>query len=694
MTAATSPIRHVLVVGAQCEGGARLEGLEDAARALHAVLVDPELGGCADRGEHSLLVGTDLSGRRVHEAVESAAQAARRDGGPLVLALLGHGEGAEGAPLYFVTSGKENAPPLSNVNVPALLGDLVNHPGLNGVIAVVDTCLAGGATPNTPTITAGRQGGHVRFSLLFGATAQEPAYGLRLSREVTRVIEEGLPDGGEFLKVDDGLMARLDDRLEGQQAGRYVFDGATSSEDELWLARNRAAFPSRSLGPVSDKVLRDAVRRIDGGLRLSTEGELAAWLEENQQGASGASWAAVHRLREVRAELEVGRRTLSVVNKVFGPDLTDGDLRWVGMLAGLPLPFLWREPAPTLRDLVEHAVHHGSDAGGRPRALARLVASMTHMTGHGDRLPDEVALWAQQLELTTTVNDHLRDLDHRPHGESALRLVLVLADDGGETVVRVDAWLLFGRAVLGSKRFPCDPGGEDLKTAMGEAVAWAVPWANAARMRLMHIDVAAPTLVLLDNPPEEQVVRKQKLGANYTVTTRWSGLLTPPHGATVHEMLQVGEQLLASLGHSDRVGPRWLHAEQLRTVEHLQTHLSNHGSGQHVWAVSSLPETDWDSLAQELLEHTPALLWPRQKAVNDNHAIERSVGKHWQALPQSVAKAYRRHLSGACPNHDDDLGALAAVRVAWHDEDWQEFCKRRSWTVLRAPDETTYKERP
>ncbi|MFJ9712140.1 hypothetical protein [Streptomyces sp. NPDC101234] len=670
-----------------------MEGLEDAARALHAALVDPKLGDCVDRGEDSLLIGTGLGRSQVHDAVEQAAQVAQRDGGPLVLALLGHGEGAEGAPLYFVTSGRKNAPSLSNVNVPSLLGDALNHPGLTGLIAIVDTCLSGGAVPATPVITAGRQEGNVRFSLLFAATAKEQAFDMRLSTELTRLIEEGLPGAGDYLKVDDDLMEQLRERIHGQQPGRNTFDGGAYFGDALWLARNLADFPNRTLGSIARRAVRDAVRRIDPNLRLSTEDELPVWLKERQQTASGGSWAAVHRLREVLAELEAGRRTLSVVNKVFGPDLTEDSLRLAGTLAGLPLDFMQPDPPPTLRDVVEYAAHHGGTAEGQHRRLAHLVAAMTHVAGHGDQLHEDVILWAQDLELTATVKSRVRELNHQPHGDWAPRLVLVLADDGGESVVRVDAWLLFGRAVLGNRRFPCAPGGEGLKTALADAVAWAAPWANIAGKRLHHIDVAAPTLVLLDCPPEEHIVRRQKLGVNYTVTTRWSGLLTPPPDATVDDMLQVGEQLLASLDDSNCSGPKWLHVEQMETVEQLQEHLSNHGFGQHVWALTSLPGTDWDFMAQELLEHTPALVWPRQKDVHDEQDIKASVGKHWQALPHQIAHAYRQHLSGAGQSHDDDLGPLVAVRAAWHDEDWQAFCRRQARAVVRAPDEMTSKER-
>ncbi|MEU4464097.1 hypothetical protein AB0G20_10330 [Streptomyces sp. NPDC024017] len=681
----------MLVVGAQCEGGARLEGLEDAARGLHAVLVDPKLGGCVNRGDDSLLIGTGLGKSQVETAVEKAAQRARRDGGTLILALLGHGEGAQGAALHFVTSGKRNDSPLLNVSVPSLLGDTLNHHGLNGLVAIVDTCLSGGAMPPTADVVAGRQQGNVRFSLLFAATAHEPAFDMRLSTELTRLIEEGQPGAGDFLKLDGDLIKRLDERIPGQQPGLSTFDGGSRIGDDLWLAHNHAASFSGSLGPIAKMALRAAVRRVDDNLLLSTEDEVAAWLRDNEQTAVGGSWTAVQRLREVRAELETGRKTLSVVREVFGPVLTEESLRLVGVLAGLPLDFVRHEPPRTLRDIIEHATHHGSTAAGQHRVLAHVVAAMAHVTGHRDQLPADVVAWAQDLELTAVVNSRLRELNHQPPGDQTPRLVLVLADDGGESVVRVDAWLLFGRAVLDKRRFPCELGDKGVKAAMAEAVAWAMPWANIAEKPLHRIDVAASTLVLLDSPPEEHVVRKQKLAVNYTVTTRWSGLLTPPTGATVDDMLQVGEKLLASLGDSNCCGPKWLPVEQMQNVDRLQEHLSNHGFGQHVWALSSLPESDWDFVAQELLEHTPALVWPRQNDVSDELVIQESVGRHWQALPQQIAHAYRKHLSGAGQS-DDDLGPLAAVRAAWHDKDWHAFCRRRAMTVVMAPDEMALKE--
>ncbi|MFD5453631.1 vWA-MoxR associated conflict system protein [Streptomyces olivaceus] len=686
---AEDPPRHVLVIGGQCEGGARLEGLEEAARALHRVLTDPKLGGCVDRGEESLLIGTSLGRNRVIDAVEQAAEAARRDRGCLVLALLGHGEGAEGAPLHFVTSGRTGDPELVNVDVPSLLGSVANHPGLNGLIAIVDTCLAGGAAPATPSVTVGRQDGAIRFSLLFAATAKEPAFDLRLSREVTRLIEDGLPGAGHYLKIDDGLMQQLRNRIEGQQPGQFTFDGGAYVGDGLWLAHNRTISLDRTLGSIASKAMHDAVCRIDPNLQLSSEQELDAWLRQNEQAADGRSRAAYLRLREVLADLQTGNRSLAVLKQVFGQDLTEERLQLAAMLAGLPLSFLHQEPPRSVREVVEYAVHHGSSAQGKQRTLAHLVAAMTHVTGQGD-LPRGVLAWAQELELIAMANSRLRDLSHQPHEEAAPRLVVVLDDDGGEHVVRMEAWLLYGRAILGRQRFPCAGGGEYLRKALADVITWVSPWANLAGKRLKRIDVAAPTLVLLDSPAEDQVVRRQKLGANYTVTTRWSGLLTPPPDITVHEMLQVGQQLLDSMNETCS-GPAWLRPHEVKTVEQLQTLLVNRGFGQQVWGVACLPEIEWELVAQELLEHTPALIWPRQKIHSDERMIKESVLKHWQGLPQQIADAYRQHLSGNTAS-DDGRAPLAAVRAAWHDEDWQAFCMRRARAAVTAPDEMMFEE--
>ncbi|MGW8995413.1 vWA-MoxR associated conflict system protein [Streptomyces zhihengii] len=699
MTACTNPTRHLLVVGAQCEGGAALEGLEDAARALHTALVDPALGGCDDRGEGergSLLIGTGLGRDAVLGAVDGAVEAAGLRAGPLVLALLGHGETVDGdMPLHLVAAGRGDAL-LHQVNVPDLLGKVLQHPGVTELTVIVDTCFSGAAVPDRSALTAGTLAGDARLSLLFAATAKESAYEMRLSKELTRLIEHGLADAGDLLTVDDALVERLRERIEGQQPGRMVFDGAPSHGNPPWLARNRAAGRDRTLGPISNQALRDAVRRIDAEARPSTEEALAAWLRDRPDGDPG-SGAALLRAQEVLAELETRRGALRVTGDAFGTDLTEERLRLAGMLAGLPLHLVRSEPAPTLQDLVEHAVHHGGDREGSHRALAHFVAALAHVTGHGDALPDGVLTWAQRLHLTSVVRTRLDEIAHQPGDEHAPRLVLVLADDGGEQVVRVDAWLLFGRATLGRERFACD--GDGLPAALGKAVTWAAPWADIAGTPLRQIEVAAPTLVLLDSPPEAQLVRRQRLGIGYTVTSRWSGMLTPPYDLTVDDMLQVGRTLLESLGDATRLGPAWLHADDLRSLEHLQEMLAVQPCGAEVWAVSALPNGGWDHMAHELLSHTPALVWPRHPAgeepAPEGGALELtdSVARHWRALPRRIAAAYREHLTPAGHVEDDGLAPLAAVRTVWHDEHWQAFCQRRARVVVRAPHETTSKER-
>ncbi|MEU0213278.1 hypothetical protein [Streptomyces canus] len=691
MSDTTNPPRHVLVVGAQCEGGAQLEGLERAARNLHAALVNPSLGGCVDRRTDSLLIDTSPGHNQVHDAVTLAAEAARRDGGPLVLALLGHGEGGRGTPLHFVTSGRLNMPDLDNVNVPNLLGKIANHPGLSGLIAIVDTCLSGGAVPDTPVITAGREEGGVRFSLLFAASAVENAYNLQLSTELTRLIEDGLPRGGDFLTVDDELLGELQKRIRGQQPGRSVFDGGPYHGNVLWLSRNRAVPFGPGLGPVASQAIRSAVQRIDPHAQLFSQDQLDAWLRQHERTPGVGGTDSVSHVRDVRAELEVGRRALHLVDQEFGPDLTEDGLRLAGLLAGLPQSIVRRDPAPLMRDMIEHAVHRMRAADGTHRVLAHLVAATAYVTGHGDRPPKEVIAWARDLHLTEVISSRLRELNHAPHGEDPLRLVLVFAEGADERIVRVDSWLIFGRAVFEGPSCDCAPDGET-DEALAAAVRWAGEWANVAGRPLRHIDIAAPTLVLLDTPAEERTVRRQMLGVTYTVTTRWSGLLAPPPGTSVDDLLQVGEQLLACLDDSGCAGPQWLPAEKLVTVQQLQEHLRHHGFGQSVWALASLPETDWETVAQELLEHTPALIWPRRTSVTDAQAVEASVGKHWRSLPQQLAHAYRQQLSGTGHGHAADLGPLAGLRAVWHDKDWQAFCRRRAMRVVRAPDESTLEE--
>jgi hypothetical protein len=57
-----APPRHLLVIAPQCPDQGMLDGLEDTARSLHAVLLDPAVGGCEKppSGLSSLLCGPDV----------------------------------------------------------------------------------------------------------------------------------------------------------------------------------------------------------------------------------------------------------------------------------------------------------------------------------------------------------------------------------------------------------------------------------------------------------------------------------------------------------------------------------------------------------------------------------------------------------------------------------------------------------
>lgn len=689
--AVTSAVsRHLLVVGAQCRGAEELPGLEDAARRLHRALVDPDLGACLDRGEGetgSLLVGTALGKTAVEKALAAAVGRAKDDGGPLILALLGHGTGGCGGPLYFVTSGSAQDGAIHQLHVPSVIGTVTNETGPSGLIAVIDTCHAAAALLDPQSATAGLQQGGLRLSLLFAASAHLPAWYMNLSVQLAELLESGVPNAGEFLAVDEPLIKELRSRIHTQEPGGFMFDGAPASGESLWLAHNVRSASRRaagSLGLLACERLHKLLNPLEGTHGISSQEQLKDWLGGLESERLGHP--AVQRVVEFERDLSVCAVAVTVLEETFGDALTDDLLRKAAVRAGFPLEVVVRLPCPSLRDMVEYAVLCQSAVApaGQSRTLVHFVAALAHLISPRDALPRQLAVWAARSGAGAALNSRLIEL----RGTTP-RLVLVAADDGGEDVVRVEASLLFGSAVVHTAEFPCEPGlvPGALVSALDEARLWALSWLAAAGERLVAVDVSVPTSLLLDSPPEEwKVVRgRRMLGVDYDVTTRWSGLLTPPPGVPLDDMLHAGSRLLSSLQSKARCGPSWLGLDDLSSVERLQELLGRRRVGGCVWGVGVLPEKDFDLMLEELLIHTPALIWPRRGSVCDARALQDAVAEHWDSLPEKLLRAFQEQLEGV-PGH------LADIRTTWHDAHWQDFCQRRAGRAVVAPQDVTPKE--
>ncbi|MFJ5535437.1 hypothetical protein ACIP94_38215, partial [Streptomyces sp. NPDC093261] len=155
-----------------------LDALEDAARALGEVLQHDELGACAPAlADSSLLYGTDVTQARIEATVRAAARRAGEAGATLVLAFLGHGMAPPGRPELYLMGADAQPEMLSTaVNVGQLIVEAAEHPGVNGVIGLIDTCHAAGAVPDLKALVAGVRGGRTRVSLLMASGAEQPAF--------------------------------------------------------------------------------------------------------------------------------------------------------------------------------------------------------------------------------------------------------------------------------------------------------------------------------------------------------------------------------------------------------------------------------------------------------------------------------------------------------------------------------------
>ncbi|MFG2116016.1 hypothetical protein ACGFRB_25850 [Streptomyces sp. NPDC048718] len=712
--------RHLLVIGAQCPGLGLLDALEEAARTLHDTLTAPWAGACAPATPPgaTLLYGRELTRQDVESAVRTAGRAAAEAGAVLVLALLGHGMAA-GTELYFMAGDSQAEQPLTAVNVSALLGDLADTPGLDGLVVLVDTCHAGRAVPDLPSLATGIRRGETRLSLLMAAAADDDAYGLNFSTTVAKILRDGVADAGEALTGETVVRAvRADGGVIGQAVQHAAYDGAQFTTGPLWLARNArhtAPRPGSPLGPAGRAALDQALAPLGGPPDPEAPihpSEFAALRERCARlPAAERDWAY-----GVLDALRDAARTLRLLTGWPGDALTSPLLRRTLAATaadGAPLAAL---PETTgtelLRDTVEHLLLRAPRAGrSRTAPVAAFLARLARDTGV-DRHHADLRAWAAETDAVIDLNDAFATLTERTE-ETRLRLVVSLhAAVGDEWPESLAAWLLDGGDVRHHEEFACpaqDRNGTE--RALGQVMRWAAPLARSLGTRLRRVEIAAPAPLLAVWRPEETHVGV-RLGSRYDVVLRWSDRIHPPeHLWWINDEARDTLRAIEKNADGDRVD--WFGEADTRRVAELRERLESAPRTRAV-ALAHHP-AHLKELMETLLSSSPIVLWPeegtdapadrttepaagpgggpgsgaeRGSGAESGRGIGRAYGTvpdhvrrfvdtYWHLLPGEFSHAYRskwKQAADPAAHADRRPHHLARLRTVWDGPEWLDFC--------------------
>ncbi|MEV5971509.1 hypothetical protein [Streptomyces sp. NPDC051921] len=680
--------RHVLVIGAQCASMPTLGRLEEAARDLHAVLTDASLGECVPRtgAYDSLVVSDSLEPEDVHKAVREAVRRAREDKAVLVLALLGHGfTTPQQTDLYFMVAGSRTGSPISAVDVGQLLAMAVDESGVEGVIALIDTCYSAGGMPDAGRIAGGVRSGQTRLSVLTAAAADQPARGMRLTRALVAILREGLTGAGDKVRVDALLTSGLRDRIVGQAVGRFEYDNDPFAQEELWLARNVCFAPGATggvVGQVGRQALEQAVTMWQAGKSLPTPltrsvlEDLQAFVQQPEAAGMGdRNWHG--RVAQLVAALLVCARIVPLLDSALASVMSTDLLRKARRLSGLPPE---AEGTELLRDLVEYAAVRAPRAGEHPlKAPTRFVGALAHLS-ETDTVVEDLRKWAVDNGVIAEFNDAVTGFE-RKRRQDGLRLVVSLAGALTDWPEEVDAWLVgTGERFPPHERFPC---GTADRTGTGRAIGAALTWARSlltAPQRLENVDVAAPAHLLASWWPEETRVDRRLLGVHHDVVVRWSGRMDPDEENS--EMNDAARKALSRMTDCSAAPVEWIDPSVLGDRQTFEQELMT-GRYDTVVGLDHHPDDLQDTLEQ-LLPYAPIILWPGHGDTPDRNWLRPLVRRHWRGLPQDLAPAYRKRWA---KEHAGCVTCLGDVRAVWHDEAWLEFCRPFEQRVVTGPEE-------
>ncbi|MFF8435346.1 vWA-MoxR associated conflict system protein [Streptomyces bacillaris] len=665
--------RHVVVVAPHCASMEHLERLEEAATDLYAVLTDPSLGSCepgmSDGG--ALIMGHGLESRSVVDRLEEAIGHAAEHGATLVLGFLGHGF-APGRTSELHLMCAESGEDLRHgaVNVGEMLARAADHPGVDGVIGIIDTCHAGGAPPAMDALTGGARSGRTRLSLLMASSVGQAARDLVFSRQLAALVRAGLPRTGTHLSTTD-VRDALRAVVVGQNVTCFEYDGDGLADGPLWVARNAAVVKARGgslSGTLATEELTRALTALDPAAPVPDGApDLGEALHCRTAVLRHPPGPARERALRAVDGLITAVTTVAFIREWIGTGLTTARLRQahhtLSAAAGRPPGAC----APTDVAIVDELTfnHPVSENDGR-RGLAQFVALLAQICGKSS---DDPALrsWAVRIQALVEVNDAVEATARRA-SRSRLTLVIGLhASLTGDWPETVDGWLLLDGSVIHHQEFRSDPADRrGTEAAIEDAVLWAEDHAGTLALPLTRVDVAAPGKLLLDWHPEEAGAA-MLLGVRYDVRLHWSSRLAPDASVRSIEAM-VAARWESLSGETGETPVDWLGPGDVADPQALRGRLRN---GSYARGIGLLHHPGTDAhLLDTLLAYTPVLFWPQPHAPAgfpaERHAF---LDDSWWAMPGALVDAYRKRWQGGA-------GAdLADLRAVWDDEEWLRFCR-------------------
>ncbi len=648
-------------MASQCAAMGHLHRLDEAARGLNAVLLDPDVGafepGLPDG--QSLLTG-QLQPQDVVDRVREAIRYASQEGAVLALGFLGHGFLPANDPtLHFMTHRSLSNARHSAVNVNQLLVEAADAAGVHGVLAVVDTCHASAGIPDLSRLKTGLQRGRVPLAILAGAAVHQDAYDLDLSRCLTKLLWTGSDNErlSSRLFIDGAMTGMLRLRLLRQDVD-HVTSGA---DDDLWLAANRAVAPALARGE-GVAALRQAVAewRPDllksswDGVELRTLGQQAA--------AESIMNPQALIVGSIVARLLAARQTHSFVETWGTARLTSTALRRaLRVVVGQAHPPT-AEQASDLGLMLDHVALTSplTDLGLR----SRMVDFILELLREVQHTPDRASLddWARAIGAMVVLNGKRKQAEFTRR-RNDLRLVAVFnSSPTGSWPESIDFWLLNGELRLGHTTIACIPDQQGGEAAVLAAISWAADH-DEAGWEIARVDIAAPAGLLLDWRPEEINAAGKLLGVDYDIRLHWKERLRREHALRAAQRWRRHSELdSVTEEHRPCLLIHWLDEAAL-DEDALRRRIER---GQFGAALGLLPFPA-AAVLETILPEVPIVIWRHRLPMTREH--QSALEAHWLRLPQQLSTAYRDCLA------TESADPLSEVRAIWDDTEWLTFAR-------------------